>query len=462
MKLAAFVALSLPLAALLAGCMGEEPVDTSAIDPKDLAVTSEKNADGSFTFKVPELAGLDYTWDFGDFTSPMKGATAKHTFGVVNGLFSVVVTAKGADGKELRVGKQHIVGTGANSPPTASLTVAAPVVKVGEPFAVDASASKDADGDKLTVSWIASPATAAAAPEPAADPHAGHMLTGMAAADTAASASTDGAHAHSGGLPDTGSLAKGATKSLTFTAEGVYQYHCHPHPHMVGKVIVASGGAKNATVDIEQFSFQPGVVRIAPGGSVTFTNKDDIPHTATVAGVVPKGTVLPLKTMKGEVTLAEKGSFDLTVVLEDGKGQIATATQRIAVGDEAGSSTFEENFTGDFGQAPVLVPAAGKDAQKRHSFEIKYPGHAIVTGNQTTGTPGAGKLQFRLLDEAGTEIAAGAEMSLKLPAGTYFAEASPAAGENVVYGVSYAIHVLVHLDLAGGAPAGEDGHGHEH
>lgn len=37
---------------------------------------------------------------------------------------------------------------------------------------------------------------------------------------------------------DTGILAKGASKSITFSKAGTYTYHCSAHPNMTGTIIV--------------------------------------------------------------------------------------------------------------------------------------------------------------------------------------------------------------------------------
>ncbi len=44
------------------------------------------------------------------------------------------------------------------------------------------------------------------------------------------------------GLFDSGFLDPGATWSYTFTEEGVFDYHCTPHPWMIGKVTVTPAG----------------------------------------------------------------------------------------------------------------------------------------------------------------------------------------------------------------------------
>jgi len=78
-----------------------------------------------------------------------------------------------------------------------------------------------------------------------------------------------------------GTLGKGATYAHTFDCPGTYPYHCGFHPTMRGTVIVAAGEPVSASVNIQGFSFNPPTARVAPGGTVTWTNNDDTPHTVT-------------------------------------------------------------------------------------------------------------------------------------------------------------------------------------
>jgi plastocyanin len=68
----------------------------------------------------------------------------------------------------------------------------------------------------------------------------------------------------------------------------------------------ASGGAK---VSVQDNSFKPGDIRVAPGETVTFTNDGAVPHTVTGTGGAKfdSGTLAPGK------------SFSFTA---DGKGKL--------------------------------------------------------------------------------------------------------------------------------------------
>lgn len=64
--------------------------------------------------------------------------------------------------------------------------------------------------------------------------------------------------------------------------------------------------AEEATVEIHQFKFAPADIEIAAGTTVTFTNRDLVPHTATGEGF-DTGSL-----KKGEskaITFSEPGDF---------------------------------------------------------------------------------------------------------------------------------------------------------
>jgi plastocyanin len=63
-----------------------------------------------------------------------------------------------------------------------------------------------------------------------------------------------------------------------------------------------------ASVSIENFKFSPAVVYLKPGGTVTWTNKDASPHTATdIGGSFDSGTLDVDKTFK--FTFATAGTY---------------------------------------------------------------------------------------------------------------------------------------------------------
>jgi plastocyanin len=64
----------------------------------------------------------------------------------------------------------------------------------------------------------------------------------------------------------------------------------------------------NAEVKIDHFSFGPGTLTVAVGTTVTWTNRDDIPHTVVSSDGVFKSKVLDTGE-KFSYTFAQAGTF---------------------------------------------------------------------------------------------------------------------------------------------------------
>lgn len=50
--------------------------------------------------------------------------------------------------------------------------------------------------------------------------------------------------------------------------------------------------AETQTVVIDNFSFKPGVITVAPGTHVVFRNQDDLPHTVVIPGMKMKSAMM--------------------------------------------------------------------------------------------------------------------------------------------------------------------------
>lgn len=123
------------------GTLNEKPTAAFSALPTDLAVafdaSGSSDVDGSIA---------SYTWDFGDGDAG-EGATTSHTYRS-GGTYEVTLTVTDDRGATATTA-QAVTVRGANTPPTASFTVAATDMSV----ALDASASADADGTISTYSW---------------------------------------------------------------------------------------------------------------------------------------------------------------------------------------------------------------------------------------------------------------------------------------------------------------------
>lgn len=80
---------------------------------------------------------------------------------------------------------------------------------------------------------------------------------------------------------DSGEIATGASYALRFEREGVFEYYCHPHPAMTGRVVVDDAATEEAmSVLVEGYVF-PAELRVRPGAVVNWTNGDPEAHTVT-------------------------------------------------------------------------------------------------------------------------------------------------------------------------------------
>lgn len=147
----------------------------------------------------------------------------------------------------------------------------------------------------------------------------------------------DDPHTATGAGFDTGTIDPGQQATVTFDAPGSFPFACQIHPVMTGLVQVrdASGAVPGtpaaspaaspsagatAEVTIVDFAFDPAELRVAAGTTVTWTNRDSVPHTAT----------------------ADDGSFD-TGTIDGGASGSHTFD---APGTFAYICTFHPNMTG--------------------------------------------------------------------------------------------------------------------
>ena len=133
----------------------------------------------------------------------------------------------------------------------------------------------------------------------------------------------DDQHTASGRGMDTGVINPGAEGSVTFLDPGEYEYTCNFHPEMLGLVTVegeskatpesadgdsAGQGAPNELdVQIIDFAFDPEVATIGVGGTITWTNIGQAPHTV-LAERVDSDIMDPGVTFSW--TFEEAGSYD--------------------------------------------------------------------------------------------------------------------------------------------------------
>jgi len=146
---------------------------------------------------------------------------------------------------------------------------------------------------------------------------------------------------------DTGILEPGALGTITFDEPGTFPYSCQIHPEMVGRVEVRDetgvvpdaasaspaaspqaspiANAPGATVTMIDIAFDPPQLEIPAGTTVTWTNAEAIPHTATaVDGLFDSGVLEEGATFQH--TFATAGAFDYVCVIHPDMRGTVTVT----------------------------------------------------------------------------------------------------------------------------------------
>ena len=139
----------------------------------------------------------------------------------------------------------------------------------------------------------------------------------------------DKPHTATGGGWDTGTLEPGQSATVEFAEPGTFNYSCQIHPVMTGSVVVAGAAATPAAspaatpaaagsaVRIFNLAYEPATLEVAVGTTVTWTNDDSLPHTATSAdGDFDTNTIAAGTT--AEITFDTAGTFDYVCAFHPG------------------------------------------------------------------------------------------------------------------------------------------------
>ena len=201
----------------------------------------------------------------------------------------------------------------------------------------------------------------------------------------------DDQHTASGRGMDTGVIDPGAEESVTFLVPGEYDYTCNFHPEMLGLVTVAGeskatpestqgdstgqGAPSEQDVQIIDFAFDPEVATIAVGGTITWTNTGQAPHTV-LADWTDSDIMDPGVTFSW--TFEEVGTYEYQCGLHPAMlGTIEVVTAGSADSDEAtpesdGAATPEGVWVSDlaFNDSDLIA-----DQRALVSFQ---PGGALV------------------------------------------------------------------------------------
>jgi plastocyanin len=130
-------------------------------------------------------------------------------------------------------------------------------------------------------------------------------------------------HTATGAGFDTGIIPEGGSATVLLEEPGVYRYACQIHPVMTGSITVRGADGEvpqpaavtrgapesgGASVRIANLAFDPSVVTMPAGATVTWTNDDNLPHTVTALdGQFDSGILDPGATFSW--TFETPGSF---------------------------------------------------------------------------------------------------------------------------------------------------------
>lgn len=342
------------LSMVLAGCTAGG--NTTAVPDVPQAVIAVLPGDDaqSFTFDASASTGLDvassdFAWSFGDGTEVARGVTVQHTFGVAQGRFTVSLVATSPLGAKGLALTGVTIAEGENAKPMPMILDANRWLRPGTDLVLDASPTMDPEGDPLAFEWLLGPR----------DPE---METAEPLADGCAENTTLNY------VFSTGCLDEGQAFSLTLDRPGTYLYHCHPHPWMKARIVVADDAELSGlvNVDIASFAYGQRELRVQPGTTVTWTNQDPIPHTATVEAFA-SGTAAST-----EARLAaplEPGDYVARLVVNDGTGSFATQAWGVRVSDDAPEDPQERTFASDGPLLPTQRKEIPYPLEHRSSFE---------------------------------------------------------------------------------------------
>ncbi|HET6403785.1 MAG TPA: hypothetical protein VFH78_04005 [Candidatus Thermoplasmatota archaeon] len=287
---------------------------------------------------------------------------------------------------------------------------------------------------------------------------------------------------------DTGSkgsdyIQPGQTKSITYSASGIYRMHCHPHPWMLHNVTVVDGFTGPKTVDVQiidgavqgEYRFVPENIVVGVGTVVNYKNVGAQPHTSTAMGAQePPLKKLPLSAASGSVVVEGEGWQRIVAIFTDAEGRFGMTEKHIYVTSELPTfppQTHEFEF--QYGASALAATPAAANGDSV-SVALAQPGLVFLNYTFQDGAAAAGvpenlaevELHFTLAGETqDTLTGEGSSGALtgKAKAGTYTLKVIPTQGVLITGTVT----VEVVYDLVPPAPnapaAADDGHGgHAH
>jgi plastocyanin len=297
------LAVLVALALALSGCGSKPAVN----QPPIAAFTVSAGEAGTYTLDAsasrdPEGRPLTYEWDYvvGTATGKTAQVSVPTTGNATLAVVLVVRDPEGAFGASLSRDAIKI-GGGSNQNPQFTLADATRWVKPGSAIKLDASPTIDPDGDAVSFEWIWGPYVDF---DPALADHGDPLTTTNRLAQ----------------LFNSGGMKPKDVFNQTFDKVGTYNYVCHPHPWMTGRIVVdpSLSPGTGAQVSIEGYRFVNESVRIGAGGTVSWTNRDADLHTASLMDYVPG--ILEGGTGPSFSQTPSEGKHVVRVIATDDKG----------------------------------------------------------------------------------------------------------------------------------------------
>lgn len=349
------------------------------------------------------------------------------------------------------------------STPAASSSAAAALPPAATPLDVTLSGSTAwaRPGEAATFTATSKGATSyewflAARPAAAADgggggsAHSGHILQDATVDDHLADAKFGPGHAETKPARqapsklDTGELQPGTySEPLTVPEEGLYQFHCHPHPWMALNIATKEGASATGTQHVQivdganqdEFRYVPNELVVAPGTQIVFWNNGTNMHTGTQGGFA---WLIPQIGPSISYAPPDEGDFDVLVVARDDATGRGEARVRILV-DSTKPNEIQTvgPYQGSFKKGVANDP---QPEVMEHPFSINFPARTLTFTYEATSTlPASGAKVSVTLLQGTTELAtapASADGELKvenLPAGSYTLRVMAAEGVLIDY-----------------------------
>jgi plastocyanin len=174
--------------------------------------------------------------------------------------------------------------------------------------------------------------------------------------------------------PDGGRFA-GSNASVVLAKAGTFPFHCEIHPQAMKGVLTVAGPSGTApapaanappkvAVAAAEFTFDPAQVSVAPGGTVTVTNKGKVPHTLTFDDVtVDTGTIAPGTSATLDAP-ARPGSYSYRCTIHPAKMRgvlvvVGANTRDPTKATAAGAPAAVTKLSGPSGGVSTLVLVTG-------------------------------------------------------------------------------------------------------